>query len=502
MKVYSANEIRNIAVMGHSGCGKTTLMEAALHLTKVTSRMGRTDDGNTVSDYDAEEIRRKVSVSASMIPIEWKNSKINFMDTPGYFDFVGAAREALHVADAVLILANAKSGIEVGTELAWDSAGDKAKVIFLNGMDDEHADFGRVVDDMRSKFGHGVAPLMLPLKEGGKLVGYVDTLTGKGHKFDGGDCEMPADMKDSFEHFHHDLMESIAETDEDLMEKFFENDTLSPEEASKGLHLGIESGAITPVLCGVATKGIGVSTLLDMIVSELPPASVLCKEITVDKNGEEVKLACDAAGPVCAFVFKTISDPFVGRLSLFRVYSGTLKKDTPLFNSNKEAAEKPGQLFVMRGKTQIEVSELRAGDIGAIAKLAETSTQHTLATKAAPFKCAPIIFPGSLYAMAISSKGKGDEDKLSSSIRKLLAEDRTIKYEVNKETKQTVLYAIGDAQLDVLVNRLKTRDKMEVELKPPLVPYRETIKGKSDVKGKFVKQSGGGGQYGIVDMRF
>ena len=502
MKVYSANEIRNIAVMGHSGCGKTTLMEAALHTTKVTSRMGRTGEGNTVSDYDAEEIRRKVSVSASMIPIEWKNSKINFMDTPGYFDFVGAAREALHVADAVLILANAKSGIEVGTELAWDSAGDKAKVIFINGMDDEHADFARVVDDMRSKFGHGVAPLMLPFKEGGKLAGYIDTLTGKAHNFEGGDCAMPADMKDSFEHFHHDLMESIAETDEELMEKFFENDTLSSEEASKGLHLGIESGAITPVLCGVATKGIGVTALLDMIVSELPPASVLCKEIKVDKNGTETTLKCDAAGPVCAFVFKTISDPFVGRLSLFRVYSGTLKKDTPLFNSNKEAAEKVNQLFVMRGKTQIEVSELRAGDIGAIAKLAETSTQHTLATKAEPFKCAPIIFPGSLYAMAISSKGKGDEDKLSSSIRKLLAEDKTMKFEINKETKQTVLYAVGDAQLDVLVNRLKTRDKMEVELKPPLVPYRETIKGKSDVKGKFVKQSGGGGQYGIVDMRF
>ncbi|MCL1884329.1 MAG: elongation factor G [Defluviitaleaceae bacterium] len=502
MKVYSANEIRNIAVMGHSGCGKTTLMEAALHTTKVTSRMGRTEDGNTVSDYDAEEIRRKVSVSASMIPIEWKNSKINFMDTPGYFDFAGAAKEALYVADAVLILADAKSGIEVGTELAWESSQDKARVIFINGMDDEHADFFRVLGEMKDMFGTGVAPLILPFKEGGKLVGYIETLTGKAHKFAGGTCDMPADMKDIYEEHHHDLMEAIAETDEELMEKFFENDTLSPEEASKGLRIGIASGAVTPVLCGIAKEAVGVTTLLDMLVAELPPASELCKEFKVEKNGEEVTLPCDASGPVCAFVFKTISDPFVGRLSLFRVYSGTVKKDTPLFNSNREIPEKAGHLFIMRGKEQLEASEIRAGDIGAIAKLADTNTQNTLATKGSPFKCPPIIFPESLLAMAITSKGRGDEDKLSSSIKKLLAEDKTLKFVINKETKQTVMYAIGDGQLDVLVNRLKTRDKMEVELNPPLVPYRETIKGKSDVKGKFVKQSGGGGQYGIVDMRF
>ncbi|MCL2578115.1 MAG: elongation factor G [Defluviitaleaceae bacterium] len=500
MKVYSANEIRNIAVMGHSGCGKTTLMEAALHVTKVTSRMGRVEDGNTVSDYDAEEIRRGVSVSASLIPIEWKNTKINFMDTPGYFDFVGAAREALHASDAVLIVANAKSGIEVGTELAWESAANKAKIIFLSGMDDEHADFNRVVNDMKVEFGTGVAPLMLPFKEGGKLTGYVDTLTGKAYKFDGGECAAPADI--DYEEHHHSLLEAIAETDEELMEKFFENDTLSLEEATKGLKLGIASGSITPVLCGVATKAVGVSSLLDMIVMQLPPASELCKEIKADKNGEEVTLPCDASGPVCAFVFKTISDPFVGRLSIFRVYSGTVKKDTQLFNSHKEAPEKGGNLFIMRGKEQIEVSEVRAGDIGAIAKLSDTNTQNTLATKAAPFKCAPIIFPESLLAMAVSSKGRGDEDKLSSSIKKLLAEDRTLKFVINKETKQTVLYAIGDGQLDVLVNRLKTRDKMEVELSSPLVPYRETINGRSDVKGKYVKQSGGGGQYGIVDMKF
>jgi elongation factor G len=343
---------------------------------------------------------------------------------------------------------------------------------------------------------------MLPFKDGGKLAGYVETLTGKAFKFEGGACDVPADMKDIYEDQHHALIEAIAETDEELMEKFFEDGTLSPEEMTKGLKIGIANGSITPVLCGVATKAVGVSTLLDMIVEQLPPASELTSEITVEKGGEEVTLKCDASGPVCAFVFKTISDPVIGRLSLFRVYSGTVKKDTPLFNSNKDAPEKGNNLFIMRGKDRIDTSEVRAGDIGATLKLSDTNTQDTLATKAAPFKCAPIDFPESLLAMAVSSKGRGDEDKLSSSIKKLLAEDRTLKFVINKETKQTVLYAVGDAQLDVLVNRLKTRDKMEVELSPPLVPYRETINGKSDVKGKYVKQSGGGGQYGIVDMKF
>ncbi|MCL2357584.1 MAG: elongation factor G [Defluviitaleaceae bacterium] len=502
MKVYSANEIRNIAVTGHSGCGKTTLMEAALNVTKVTSRMGRTEDGNTVSDYDAEEIRRKVSVSASMIPIEWQNTKINFMDTPGYFDFVGAAKEAIHVADSVLIVADAKSGVEVGTELAWESSQGKARIIFINGMDDEHGDFFKVVADMKAQFGNGVTPLQLPFKENGKLAGYVKTLTGKAYKFDGTQCEVPGDMADIYKKHHHDLMDAIAESDEELMEKFLETDELSNDELSKGMKIAVGAGSLIPVLCGIATQGVGVSTLMDMIVLDLPTTAELCPEVTVDNNGSDQVLKCDPAGPVCAFIFKTISDPHVGQLSFFRLYSGTIKKDLQIFNSNKEAVGKVGGLFAMRGKDKIDVTEVRAGDIGVIAKLSDASTQHTLATKAAPFKCAPIEFPESLLAMAVSAKGKGDEDKLSEAIRKLVAEDKTLKFVVNKETKQTVIYAVGDGQLDVLSNRLKARYKMEVEMKTPLVPYRETIRSRSDVVGKFVKQSGGGGQYGVVNMKF
>ncbi|MCL2386332.1 MAG: elongation factor G [Defluviitaleaceae bacterium] len=508
MKVYSANEIRNIAVMGHSGCGKTTLMEAALHVTKVTNRMGRTDDGNTVSDYDAEEIRRKVSVSSSLIPIEWKGSKINFIDTPGFFDFIGAAKEALSVSDAALILVSAKSGAEVGTELAWENADHKPRVFFVNGMDDEHADFYKVVADMREKFGHSVAPLQLPFAEGGKIVGYVDAFTGKAYKWNGADitpCDsVPSDMLEIYEKQHSVLLEAIAETCETLMEKYFEEGKLSEEEMTRGFKDAIKNGSLSPVLCGTATgkDAIGVASLLDMLSTLLPSAAELTPEITVTKGGATMTIPCAESGSVCAFVFKTISDPFVGRLSLFRVYSGTIKKDTPLFNSNKEEAEKIGQLVFLRGKNQIDATEIKAGDIGAIAKLAGTDTQDTLATKQAPFICPQIAFPESLLSRAVTSKGKGDEDKMASAFAKLLAEDKTLKFEINKETKQTVVSGIGDNQLDVLVNRLRTRYKIEVELAPPLIPYRETIKGKSDVKGKFVKQSGGGGQYGIVDMRF
>lgn len=507
MKVYSANEIRNVAVLGHSGCGKTTLMEAALHVAKVTNRMGRTDDGNTVSDYDAEEIRRKVSVSSSLIPVEWNNSKINFIDTPGFFDFVGTVKESLFVSDAALILVSAKSGVEVGTELAWENAEAKPRVFFVNGMDDPNVNFYDVVSDMREKFGASVAPMQLPFAEGGKIVGYVDAFNGKAFKWEGANivpCDVPADMVDVYEEHHSTLIEAVAETDEALMEKFFSDEKLTPEEMAKGLKDSITSGKFVPVLCGTATgkDAIGVASLLDMVSTLLPSAADLTPEINVKKGQETITIPCTDAGSPCAFVFKTIADPFIGRLSLFRVYSGVIKKDTPIFNSNKEESEKISQIVFLRGKNQMDATEIRTGDIGAIVKLAGTGTQDTLATKQNPFKVPYIPLPEALFSRAVHSKGKGDEDKMVSAFNKLLAEDSTLRFEIDKETKQTVVSGIGDTQLDVLVNRLKTRYKIEVELTVPLIAYRETIKGKSDVKGKFVKQSGGGGQYGIVDMRF
>jgi len=505
MKVYTANQIRNIAVLGHSGCGKTTLMEAALNATKVTTRMGRVEDGNTVSDYDAEEIRRKVSISASLIPIEWKDTKINFLDTPGYFDFAGAVSEALAVADATLILADAKAGIEVGTEIAWENAQNKnlPRIIFVNGMDDENADYFKVLEDMRNFFGTGVVPLQLPFKQNGKLAGYVDVLTGKAYTTDGKPCDVPADMADHYEEYHATLTEAIAETDEALMEKFFGDETLTDDEMQNGLKTGLASGAITPVLCGVATAGLGVTALLDMIVGVLPSAGELNPKVSVkDSKGEIVELACDAGGPLCAFVFKTIADPYVGRLSLFRVYSGTVKREVQLYNINQDAPEKPGHIYLMRGKEQIEATEVRAGDIGAIAKLAQTSTQDTLTTKANAYMVPHFESPPSLLSMAIAPKGKGDEDKIAASVSKLLEEDKTLIYKVDAETKQTIVSGIGDSQLDVLINRLRARYKIEAELSLPVVPYREMIKSKVQLRAKHKKQSGGSGQFGDVEMVF
>ena len=508
MKVYTANEIRNIAVLGHSGCGKTTLMEAALSATKVTTRMGRVEDGNTVSDYDAEEIKRTVSISTSIIPIEWKDTKINFMDTPGYFDFAGAVHEALSVADATLILASAKSGVEVGTEIAWENtvSKDLPRIIFVNGMDDENSDFFKVVDNMRDFFGTGVTPLQLPFKQGGKLAGYVDMLSGKAYSFDGmgaKPCDMPADMADIYEERLAALVEAIAETDEELMEKFFADEKLTDEEMQKGMKAGLESGSITPVLCGTATAGVGIGPLLDMLTTQLPPAAVLNNKVSVENGaGEMIELPCDANGPLCAFVFKTIADPYVGRLSLFRVYSGTLKREVQLYNINQDAAEKSGHIYLMRGKEQIEASEVRAGDIGAIAKLATTATQDTLCTKANPFKVPLYEVPPSLLSMAIAPKGKGDEDKIASSVSKLLEEDRTLVYKVDTETKQAIISGIGDSQLDVLINRLRARYKIEAELTLPIVPYREMIKQRVQLRAKHKKQSGGSGQFGDVEMVF
>ncbi|MCL2015922.1 MAG: elongation factor G [Defluviitaleaceae bacterium] len=505
MKLYSANEIRNVAVLGHSGCGKTTLIEAALSVAGVTSRMGRVEDGNTVSDYDQEEIRRGVSINMTVAPIEWRDRKINFLDTPGYFDFAGDVKQALAAADAVLIMISAKAGVEVGAELAWEYAHemDLPCFLFVNGMDDEHANFDKVLEEMQSLFGSGIVPLMTPFYDGGKCVGYVDTLVKSGFSYDAQPRDIPAAALEEADNAFNNLVEAVAETDEELMEQFFSNETLTVEEVRRGVSIGIKSKILTPVLCGTAlNKKEGIKPLLDMLDRYLPSAAEMRETIEAEKNGETIELKCTENSDLAAFVFKTIADPYVGRLSLFRVFSGVMKKDTPLYNANKEIPEKIGQLYVMRGKEQIEVSELRAGDIGAIAKLAGTATQDTLCHKDKPLTLKGIDFPEALLTLAIIPKGKGDEDKISGAFSKLLEEDKTIKFEINKETKQAVVSGVGDNQLDVLINRLKHRYKIDVELVSPIVPYRETIKSKVKVQGKHKKQSGGRGQFGDVHMEF
>jgi len=507
MKVYSANEIRNVAVLGHSGSGKTTLTEAVLNVAGATSRQGRVEDGNTVSDYDPEETRRGVSISTSVIPVEWKGTKINFLDSPGYFDFAGEVKQALAAADAALIMVSAKSGVEVGTEIAWEYAQELGlpRIIFVNGMDDENADFNKVLDQLQSMFGSGIAPLMVPFTEGGKCVGYVETVGDSAFKFSGGistPCDFPAAIKDSVQQAHDTLMEAVAETDEELMEKFLESHDLTQAEVQAGAKNGIRDGLLTPVLCGTAGTQAGIGKLLDMLVTFMPPASEIRPTIEVEGNDGLITLNCTADETLAAFVFKTIADPYVGRLSLFRVFSGTVKRDTPLYNPKQEITEKAGHIYIMRGKDQIDISEVRAGDIGAIAKLTGTATQDTLCLKAKPVKVKDIVFPASLLSLAVVPKGKGDEDKISGAFSKLLEEDKTIKFEINKETKQAVVSGVGDNQLDVLVNRLKSRYKIDVDLVEPIIPYREMIKSKVRVQGKHKKQSGGRGQFGDVHMEF
>ena len=507
MKVYQGTEIRNVAVLGHSGCGKTTLMEAAAFLSGATTRMGRIEDGNTLSDYDPEEQRRKVSIGTSIIPIEWKGVKINFLDTPGYFDFCGETYQALAAADVVMIVVSAKAGVEVGVEKAWEYAKEKnlARFIFINGMDDENADFEKVQEDLRALLGSGIniAPFVIPVMSDAKRLGFLHTVLGKAYDFNDKEIVAPPEATEIASEIRASLLESAAENDEALMEKFFEDGNLTDEELNKGLGLGIASGSCVPLMCGAAAKKEGVTLLLDAIANYIPSAAQIRPQIKAkDAKGEEIILKAENGETLCAFVFKTIADPFVGRLSLFRVFSGVIKRDTPLYNSTAEINEKAGHLFIMRGKEQIEATEVCVGDIGAIAKLSGTATQDVLCLKTKPVTMPPIDFPQSLLTLAVVPKGKGDEDKISGAFSKLLEEDKTIKFEINRETKQAVVSGIGDNQLDALVSRLKFRYKIEVELIAPTIPYREMIKSKVKVQGKHKKQSGGRGQYGDVHIEF
>jgi elongation factor G len=508
MKCYEGNEIRNVAILGHSGCGKTTLVEAALFSAGVTNRQGRVEDGNTVSDYDPEEAKRRVSIGASIIPIEWLNNKINFIDTPGYFDFVGEAKQALAAADLALIVLSAKSGIEVGTEKAWRYAEEAGipKMFFINGMDDENADFDKVVEQLKEKFGTSVAPLQVPLKEGEKFVGFIDVIKKEGKKGVGlksEDCAVPGDLVDVVDEKCLMLEEAIAETDEALMEKFFSDERFSLEEIQNGIKEGMLTSAVAPVICGAASHNVGVATLMNVITEYVPPASKMRTKVTAKdlKTDADIEIACEDSGKPSLFIFKTIASQY-GRLSIFRVMSGTIKKDMQLLNSKKDFSEKAGQPFVVRGEERIEVAELKTGDIGGLLKLQNSETGDTLCVKEAPIEYPPIKFPESLMSMAIAPKGKGDEDKIGQALAKMLEEDKTLKFEINTETKQSLVFGIGDNQLDILLSKLKNKYKLEAEYFTPIVPYREMIKGKVRVQGKYKKQSGGSGQYGDVHMEF
>lgn len=508
MKNYASNRVRNVVLLGHSGSGKTTYSEAALYYSGATKRFGKVEDGNTVSDYEAEEIRRKVSINTSVIPVEWQDTKINFLDTPGYFDFAAEVKLAMNVADTGLIMVSAKSGVEVGTEKVWEYCEEMhlPRIIFINQMDDENADFEKTLADLRKNFGKAVAPLQIPFDdENGNFIGFINLIKRDARKKVNGKlekCEMPEDKKDQVEVLRSMLIEVAAESSEELMEKFFNDEELTEEEIYDGLQVGIANHSIAPVMCGSATLGYGVKLLMNTIVRFTLPAIEAKANFHAFHDGKEVVYCSSDDERFSAYVFKTIADPYIGRLNLFRVMTGKLDTTMSVYNEEKDTVEKVGRLYVMRGKEQIEVDELHSGDIGALAKLSNTSTQDTLSLKDANIIIPKIALPGSVLCMAIKPKGKGDEDKLSAALTKIREEDPTIKMEVNPETKQTLVYGVGEQQLDVMVQKLKAKYKIEVDLTDPIIPYRETIKAKASVRGRYKKQSGGHGQFGDVVMEF
>jgi elongation factor G len=508
MKDYTVEKLRNVCLMSHGGAGKTTLAEAMLFNTGVLDRFGKVNDGNTTTDYDPEETKRKISINTAIAPCEWKDYKINVIDTPGYFDFVGEVKQGIRVSEAAIILVPAKGGVAVGTEKSWAYAKEQGipKMFFVSKMDEENANFNEVLDQLTNTFGKGVIPFQLPIIENEKFTGFVDIIDMKAKKFDKDklvDTAIPAGLNNKIEEVKEALNEAVAETSEELMEKYFGGEEFTKEDIRKGLSAGIADGSIVPVLCGAALQNQGITTLLDMIIDYLPsPANKPVIKAVKPGTDTIVELKNSPDEALSAIVFKTIADPFVGKISIFRVYSGTFKSDSTVYNSTAEKTEKTAQVFMLRGKKQLPVDKLIAGDIGAVAKLQYTNTNDTLCDQSKPVMLEKIEFPEPTLSLAVEPKAKGDEEKISSGLNRLQDEDPTFKVEINTETKQTVISGIGEQHLDVIVSKLKAKFGVSVNLVDPKVPYRETIKKKVKVEGKHKKQSGGHGQYGHVWIEF
>lgn len=508
MKDYTVEKLRNVCLMSHGGAGKTTLAEAMLFNTGVLDRFGKVNDGNTTTDYDPEEIKRKISISTAIAPCEWKDHKINIIDTPGYFDFVGEVKQGIRVSDAAIILVPAKDGVAVGTEKSWAYANEQGipKVFYVSKMDEEHANFFEVLDQLTNTFGKNVIAFQLPIIENEKFTGFVDVINMKAKKFDKDklvDTAVPAGLNDRIEAVKEALNEAVAETSEDLMEKYFGGEEFTQEDIQKGLRAGIADGSIVPVLCGAAFLNQGVTPLMDLIVDYLPsPAYKPVVKAVKPGTDTVIELKNSPDESLSALVFKTIADPFVGKISIFRVYSGTFKSNSTVYNSTTEKTEKTAQVFMLRGKKQLPVDKLIAGDIGAVAKLQYTNTNDTLCDQSKPVMLEKIEFPEPTLSLAVEPKAKGDEEKISSGLSRLQDEDPTFKVHVNTETHQTVISGIGEQHLDVIVSKLKAKFGVSVNLVDPKVPYRETIRKKVKVEGKHKKQSGGHGQYGHVWIEF
>ena len=506
MNVYTTDRIRNVVLLGHGGCGKTSLVEAMAYLAGMTSRMGKVEDGNTISDYDKEEMKRHFSINTSVVPIIWEDTKINILDTPGYFDFVGETEEAVSAADAAIIVVSGKAGIEVGTRKAWELCEQYKlpRMVFVTDMDIDEASYRQVVQDLQELYGKKIAPFHLPIRENGQFVGYVNVLQQRAKRWkENGEVEktdVPDYSKENLGICREALMEAVAETSEAFMDRYFGGEEFSEDEIRQALRVNVAEGSIVPVLMGSNILARGIYTLLVDIVKYLPsPEKRTCTGINA-KTNEVYNADYDFAKAKSAYIWKTIADPFIGKYSLIKVNSGVLKTDDILFNQHKDVEEKVGKLYVMRGNKPEEVKELHAGDIGALAKLSGATTTDSLSTKANPILYIRTTISTPYTCKRYKAKNKGDEDKISQALQKLMLEDLTLKAVNDSENGQTLLYGMGDQHLEVAASKLFERYK--VELKRPKVAFRETIRKKVDVEYKYKKQSGGHGQYGHVKMTF
>jgi elongation factor G len=507
MKVYDAAAIRNVALAGHSGCGKTQLVSALLFDAGMVNRLGTVDEGNTVTDYDEEEIARKHTLGSSLAYAEWSKTKINLIDTPGFGNFFPDVRAAMRVADAALIVVDAVAGVEVQTEKAWHAADELGlpRLVVVNRLDRERASLDRTLDSLRDTLGRSVVPIQLPIGEEKAFTGVVDLVAEKAYTFaaDGSgkmtEGAVPASMADAAATARDALIEMVAEADESLMEQFFEAGTLTQDQLVRGLRTATAAATLFPVVCTSGLQNIGAQPLLDAVLAYLPsPAD---RPFQAVAGGEQVSRMADEKAPYAAFVWKTVADQFAGRITMYRVYQGALKADSTVNNLTQGAPERLGHLVLLQGKTQTAVPEIKAGDLGAVAKLKDTRTSDTLADKAAGISFAPISFPEPVLSYAIEPKSRGDEDKISTSMHRLEEEDPSIRYARDPQTNELLLAGQGQLHIEVTVAKLKRRFGVDVNLKPPRIPYRETITARVEAHGRHKKQTGGHGQFGDCKIR-
>lgn len=511
MRDYLAHEVRNIVVLGHSGVGKTAVLESMLYFTKASDRFGKTKDGSSLIDYDAEEIRRGISVYASLVPIEWKENKINFIDTPGYLDFIGESEAGIAVGDNALIVVGAKEGVQSGTQKAWEEAQTRKlpTIFFINKIDEDNASFEKAYEALRNEFGKAVIPFEVPIVDKDEVIGSINIIRDKAWYYKGPLADpdkaqpVPEDMINIVKGYKDQIAEAIAMGDDELMEKFFSGEEFSEAELTRGVRLGVRNGEIRPVFSGSAINTIGIERLMDLIIKYFPTYGEAGSLLAYDEDKkEEIMLETNEKEVLSAQVFKTIVDPFVGRITYLKVMSGILSSDSNVYNAKKDKLEKINQIYIIKGKHQTAVGKLFTGDIGAVVKLQYTQTNDTLCDKSRKISIEPISFSKPMLAMSVHPKSKNDEDKMSNALARMVEEDPTLRLNNNVETKETVLYGVGDQHIDVVLAKLKSKYKVEVTLDTPKIPYRETIRSKVVGEGRHKKQSGGHGQFGHVFVEF